>query len=88
MNRSLQNGFKSLSIEKPLGFFIKKLSVQNSAWRNLFPDRETCLGSECGTNIKKYKQLCLSCHIGGIYTIAFTQTLSVRFWRSKRIMII
>ena len=24
---------------------------------------------------EKYKQLCLSCHIGGIYTIAFTQTL-------------
>ena len=27
---------------------------------------------------EKYKQLCLSCHIGGIYTIAFTQPLWAR----------
>ena len=47
MNRSLQNGFKSLSIEKPLGFLIKKLSEKVSAWRNLFLDRETCFGHKC-----------------------------------------
>jgi len=41
MNRNPQNGLKSLSIEKPLGFLIKKLSEKVSAWRNLFPDRET-----------------------------------------------
>jgi hypothetical protein len=42
MNRSSQNGSKSLSIEKPLSFLIKKLSEKVSAWKNLFPDRETC----------------------------------------------
>jgi len=26
---------------------IKKLSEKVSAWRNLFPDRETCFGSKC-----------------------------------------
>jgi len=32
---------------------------------------------------EKYKQLCLSCHIGGIYTIAFTQTLWARLKERK-----
>jgi len=44
MNINPQNGLISLSIEKPLCFMIKKLSEQVSAWRNLFPDRETCFG--------------------------------------------
>jgi len=37
----------SLSIEKLSGFLIKKLSEKVSAWRNLFPDRETCFRRKC-----------------------------------------
>ena len=36
MNRSPQNGLKSLSIEKLVCFLIKKPSEKVSAWRNLF----------------------------------------------------
>jgi len=35
MNKNLQNRLKSLSIEKPLCFLIKKLSEQVPAWRKL-----------------------------------------------------
>jgi len=41
MNKEMENGLKSLSIEKPLSFLIKKLSEKVSAWRNLFLNRET-----------------------------------------------
>ena len=41
MDRSPQNRFESLSVEKHLSFLIKKLSEKVSAWRNLFLDRET-----------------------------------------------
>jgi len=39
MNRNPQNGLKSLSIEKPLGFLIKKLSKK-------VPHEETCFRIE------------------------------------------
>jgi len=41
MNRNPQNRLKSLSIERPLDFLIKKLSEKVSAWRNLFLNKET-----------------------------------------------
>lgn len=43
----MKPGFKSLSIEKHLGFLIKKLSEKVSVWRNLFLNRETCFGWVC-----------------------------------------
>jgi len=55
MNRNPKNRLKSLSIEKPLGFLIKKLS----AWRNLFPDRETCFKRKCAgyAYVRRYECL-------------------------------
>ena len=47
MNRNSQNGLESLSIERPLSFLIKILSEKVPAWRNLYPDKETCFGHKC-----------------------------------------
>jgi len=47
MNRNPQNGLKSLSMKKPSGFLIKKLSEKVSAWRNLFLNRETFFERKC-----------------------------------------
>ena len=43
----MKTGLKSLSIEKHLGFLIKKLSEKVSIWRNLFLNRETCFKRKC-----------------------------------------
>jgi len=47
MNRNPQKGLKSLSIEKPFGYLITKLSKNVSVWRNLFLNRETSFKREC-----------------------------------------